>query len=219
MVSAINGFVFTLAAPASSTVTGVTVQHDNSLALQQAVDSKLNVTIPQGDYLVGAKVTLPGDISEGFPLRIQGAGPGATKILNQTTDDLFVAANGDDVASIIFEDLTVSNTTLGNPYTTSLATSNGYAFNLIDASIVNQFHLKNVLINGFRGALACANCQNGIVEKITIREFKTCAICLVSPETVFVGAAESNVTAIRDGLIELGLYAADSDVALTGISW
>lgn len=218
-VTAINSLVFTLATNASTTVSGVRVQHDNYLAFQQAVDGKLNVFVPQGDYLVGQKVILPTDISEGFPLRIQGAGPGATKILNQTTGDLFVGQASSTIQNFILEDLTISNTTPGSPYATSLATSNGYAVNLIEVGVANQVQLKNVLINGFRGAFACANCQNGIVEKVTIREFKTCAICLVSPETVYVGAPESNVTAIKDGLIELGLYAADTDTALSNITW
>jgi len=218
-VTAINGLVFTLATNASTTVTGVRVQHDNSAAFQAAIDGKLNPYVPQGDYLIARPLVLPTDITEGFPLRLTGAGPGATKLLNQTTGDLFVGQANSTIQNLIIEDLSISNTTPGNPYTTSLSNSNGYAINLIDVGTANQVKVRNVVINGFRGAFACANCQNGLIENFTIREFKTCAVCLVSPETVFVGAAESNVTALKDGLVELGLYAADADVPLTGISW
>ena len=218
-VTAISGTTFTLAASASTTVAGARVQHDNSAALQTAVNNKLDVFGPQGDYLVAKPIVLPTDIAEGFPLRIQGAGPGATKILNQTTGDLFVGQASSTIQNLIIEDMTISNTTPGSPYATNLSTSNGYAFNLIDVGTANQVHIKNVLINGFRGAFACANCQNGLLEKVTVRQFKTCAICFVSPETVYVGAPESNVTAIRDSLIELGLYAADSDIPLSNVTW
>jgi hypothetical protein len=219
-VVAISGTTFTLADAASTTVAGVRVQHDNTAALQAAVNAHLNVTVPHGDYLVAGSITLPTNISEGYPFVLEGPGPGSAKIFYQGTGSLFVGQAASSIQNLIVRNLTISSTTPGAPATTNAANSKGWAFDFSENTVVNNLQLSNLIINGWgRGAITCANCQNGIIEKVVIREYNTCAICLTGPETVFVSGGENNVTSVKDALIELGQYVADSDTALTGLSW
>lgn len=225
-VISIAGLVFTLADNAGTPVAGARVQHDNSAAIQSAVDALeyRNIYIPRGNYLFARQIMLPSvgaiAITEGIPLIVRGAGKSVTKMLYQNTDTAFVAQPDEPITSCVFAEMTLICTEPGDVFSSNVANSQGWAFDLTEATVVNRFALKDMIIHSWgRGALVGANLQNCVLSDLEIRLYNTAAIALVSPETIYVSAPESNVTTIKDCLIELGQYVADADVALTGLTW
>jgi len=86
-VSNILGNTFTLAASASTTVSGATVNHDDTLAIQAAINSGSNVYLRPGNYNVTSDLSVTNAIS------IIGAGAGTTTIWNRSATNHVFSVN------------------------------------------------------------------------------------------------------------------------------
>lgn len=212
-VSDVNGSTLTLATPASVSVSNAIVRHDDTAAIQAAVNAKGHILGPQGHYIVSQPIVLPAT-TEGGSITFEGAGPnGETTIHYQGLGSLFIGADGTN-DGLVFKEIALATSTPGAYSVVRPTINRGSAFDFSKSGNVNYPRFEGLRVIGWgRWGLVCGNCQGAWFSRNVWRSNASGHIALISPETVNAAASEPNVASIRDSQFDLSPYVADSDVA------
>ena len=222
-VTAVGSTTITIATPASTTVSAVRIQHDDTVALQAAVNNAANgntqIWFPEGGYIITAPITIPA-IAEGRSLILAGTGKSGSTIHYQGLGSLFVQLDPATVIdSLEVKDLALATSTPGDYSSVRPLVNQGSAFDFSYSQVVNYPKFTNLRIIGWgRWGIFCANCQGGWVANSIFRSNAQGHLGLVGPETILqAGAAEANVNSIRDSQFDLAPNISNTDTAVTGL--
>lgn len=135
-ITAISGSTFTLANSASTTVSGATVSHDDTVAIQAALDAGLSndrtVYLPTGTFYVDAlSLTSPNSI------HIVGAGPGCTVLRSRGDNAIFDI----DTAASTAHSITIENLSFVGSGAEAAVQSNNYGLRFRDTGGQGIFDL------------------------------------------------------------------------------
>lgn len=223
-VTAVGSTTITLATPASTTVAAVRVQHDDTAAIQAAINNVANgnthIWFPEGGYLVTSTLTIP-TVQEGRSLIFSGTGKSGSTIFYQGLGSLFAQSDtSTTIDSLDVHDLAFATSTPGAYSTVRPTVNQGSAFDFSYSQVVNFPKWTNVRFIGWgRWAIFCANCQGGWISNSIFRSNAQGHIGLIGPETLAqVDAAEANANSIRDSQLDLAPNISNTDTALTGLS-
>jgi len=215
-VASVASNVLTLQASASTNISNAVVRHDDTAAVQAAVNAKGDVYGPQGHYIVSQPISLPAT-TEGASLTFEGAGKqGETTFHYQGLGSMFIGADGAS-EGLVFRNFAIATSTPGSYSTVRPTVNRGSAFDFSKSAVVSWPTFEQLRIIGWgRWGIYCANCQGGWYHNNIFRSNAQGHLGLVGPETLSPGAPEPNVSSIRDNWFDQAPYINDADVAIAG---
>jgi hypothetical protein len=228
-LSAVSGNVLTLAVAPSGNGAPGQINHDETSAVQSAINLKRRVHFPTGRYLIYSELRFPQTLSGNYDgLEIKGDGERNTIFLISHTGHGFrmdQAYGGGGLVHLRMSDIGIFAVERANKDDLQTTSGNaGLAFTCtaisgsgVPEGDTTDFKLERLFIQGFGYGILGQNTQTGYLGHITVWYHRIAGIALIgNNDDLGTSQKEPNAVLIQDSFCQYGDFIPDSKITGTG---